>query len=114
LYLRCQLSCDFNNGNDTIDPYPLIPREAEKILCITQATFLNIHRAYQVFQEFIKPVTLIKPALKIIAPTTHQTIAYQHTHDYQPSNAIYVNECDYRRWCRVSEWFNTYGQGIYE
>jgi hypothetical protein len=56
---------------------------------------------------------LTKPALKIVSKKP-QTITYKHTRDYQPSNAIAVNECDYRRWCRVSEWFNTFGQGIYE
>jgi hypothetical protein len=29
--------------------------------------------------------------------------------DYEPTNAIYVNECDYRRWCRVNEWFAEFG-----
>jgi len=28
---------------------------------------------------------------------------------YEPSNAIAVNECDYRRWCRVNEWFAEFG-----
>lgn len=102
------------HGNDTIDPYPLIPVEAKKILCITQSTYLNIYQAYQAFRESIKTVVQALPALKTMAPTIHQPITYEYTRDYQPSNAIYVNECDYRRWCRVSEWFNTYGQGIYE
>ena len=88
--------------------------EAKKILCVTQATFLTICQAYQAFREFIKPVVLIKPALKTVAPTACQPLAYEHTRDYQPSNAVYVNECDYRRWCRVNEWFKNYGQGIYE
>ena len=88
--------------------------EAKKILCITQETFLNICQAYQVFRESIKPVILPKPVVKSITSTTSQAITYEHTRDYQPSHAIYVNECDFRRWCRVSEWFNTYGQGIYE
>jgi hypothetical protein len=88
--------------------------EAKKILCITQSTLLDISRTYQAFRESIKPVIIIKAALKTMVPTIHQPITYTYTRDYQPSNAIYVNECDYRRWCRVSEWFNTYGQGIYE
>jgi hypothetical protein len=89
--------------------------EAKKILCITQATFLNICQAYQAFREYInKPVILSKPVIKSLTSTTSQTINYEHTRDYEPSNAIQVNECDFRRWCRVSEWFNTYGQGIYE
>lgn len=32
----------------------------------------------------------------------------KHYSDYEPSNAIYVNDCDYRRWCRVKEWFDQY------
>ncbi len=88
---------------------------AKKILCITQSTFLNISQAYQALRESIKPVVIVtKAALKTMVSTIHQPITYKYTRDYQPSNAIYVNECDYRRWCRVSEWFNTYGQGIYE
>jgi hypothetical protein len=32
-----------------------------------------------------------------------------HFSAYEPSNAIAVNECDYRRWCRVKEWFAEFG-----
>jgi hypothetical protein len=34
--------------------------------------------------------------------------------DYEPTAAIYVNECQYRRWCRVNEWFGQYAQGAEE
>jgi len=28
---------------------------------------------------------------------------------YTPSNAIHTNTSDFRRWCRVAEWFKAYG-----
>ena len=43
------------SGNDTIDPYPLIPRETAKILCITLKTFTEISQSFNAFRNFIKP-----------------------------------------------------------
>ena len=95
-------------GNDTIDPYPLIPAELSKILCITHEAFTAISLNYQAFRESLKksPVaTIIKQQAKPTPVLTEQ----KYQRDYEPSNAIYVNECNYRRWCRVSEWFNQFG-----
>jgi len=33
----------------------------------------------------------------------------RHCQDYEPTNAIYTNTSDYRRWCRVTEWFSHFG-----
>jgi len=108
-----QLILLFYRGNDTIDPYPLIPAGLNKILCITHDTYTVISLAYQAFRDSIKkpvPLEIVKPVqeLRITLPESR----YQR--DYEPSLAIQVNECEYRRWCRVKEWFNTYGQGSYE
>ena len=84
-----------------------------KILCITHETFTAISLAYKAFRESIKTVAVSK----IVKPQPNPTIILlrdKYQRDYEPSLAIQVNECNYRRWCRVSEWFNTYGQGIYE
>ena len=104
----------FLNGNDTIDPYPLIPAEATKILCITDETFKNIKKAYQSFCRSFKsqsPKRLLNSnPIKIKLLKQKQPSLKKKTFlNYEPSKAIYVNECDYRRWCRVSEWFNQYG-----
>ena len=97
-------------GNDTIDPSPLIPGEAAKILCITPETFTEISQAFNAFLGFLKghksrdvfrPKRLSAPKEALPEDT------YQR--DYEPTNAIYVNECDYRRWCRVNEWFAEFG-----
>jgi hypothetical protein len=45
------------------------------------------------------------PFFRKIAPPQHKYFL-----PYEPSNAIAVNECDYRRWCRVTEWFNRFAQ----
>lgn len=101
-------------GNDTIYPYPLIPAQATKILCITDETFKNIQEAYQAFcrglrgrslKRSLNPGQIKKNFLGQKQPNPKKT----HFSDYEPTQAIYVNECDYRRWCRVSEWFNQYG-----
>jgi hypothetical protein len=96
-------------GNDTIDPYPLIPRGAAKILCITPVTFVEISRAFREFRNFIK-----RPISRKVEPkqTPKPRDGWPKTKrqaDYEPTNAIYVNECDYRRWCRVNEWFSEFG-----
>jgi hypothetical protein len=101
------------DGNDTIDPYPLIPAGLNKILCITHETFTAISLSYEAFRESIKTTTASRKLNLQLKPTiTLPEPKYQR--DYEPSNAIQVNECEYRRWCRVSEWFKSYGQGIYE
>ena len=113
IFLKVQLPIKKPIGNDTIDPYPLIPAGLNKILCITHETFTAISLAYHAFRESIRTAA----ASKVAAPKQEpkpilQELQYQR--NYEPSPAIQVNECDYRRWCRVKEWFNTYGQGIYE
>ena len=98
-----------NPGNDTIDPYPLISEEATKILCITVKAFTEISRSFKAFRDFIKttvPREFIKPEFLPAPKNNTQEVTYQS--DYEPTNAIYVNECDYRRWCRVTEWFNQF------
>ena len=96
-------------GNDTIDPYPLISEEATKILCITVKAFTEISRSFKAFRDFIKttvPQKFIKPEFLPAPKNNTQEVNYQS--DYEPTNAIYVNECNYRRWCRVAEWFNQF------
>ncbi len=101
-------------GNDTIDPYPLIPAEAAKILCITDETFKNIQQAYQSFCRGLKgrspkkPLNL-GPIKKSFLEQKQPNPKKKYFSTYEPSPAIYVNNCDYRRWCRVKEWFNQYG-----
>ena len=83
--------------------------EAAKILCITLKVFTEISQAYKTFRDFIKkpaprkvakPKRLLEPKL-VLLKTKYQR-------DYEPSNAIQVNECNFRRWVRVKEWFNEY------
>jgi hypothetical protein len=100
-------------GNDTIDPYPLIPAGLNKILCITHDTYTAISLAYRAFRESIRePIVSKRLTHKHEPKPALQEPKYQR--DYEPSPAIQVNECDYRRWCRVNEWFKSYGQGIYD
>jgi hypothetical protein len=96
-------------GNDTIDPYPLIPEKAEKILRITAAISLKINRSFKDFRAFIQgPVCCEKASLR---PQRSKLalLKERYQRDYEPTNAIYVNECDFRRWCRVGEWFKEFG-----
>ena len=106
------MDCWGADGNDTIDPYPLIPTEAEKILCVTVNIFKVIEKDYRTFCQLGQPAkrsfnirpnktnSLKKQPLKPIK---------EHFLDYEPSNAIYTNTSEYRRWCRVKEWFNQFG-----
>ena len=103
-----------HSGNDTIDPYPLIPAEATKILCITDETFIKIQQAYQAFCRGLggrspKRSLNPRPIKERFLVQKQPNLKKIHYSDYEPSKAIYVNDCHYRRWCRVSEWFNQYG-----
>ena len=102
------------SGNDTIDPYPLIPAGAEKILCITHETYTAICLAYKAFRAFIKrPIAkdIVKPPKKTASRKI--ILRTKRSYDYEPSNAIHTNTCEYRRWCRVTEWFNQFGENQY-
>ena len=99
----------FSLGNDTIDPYPLIPGEAAKILCITPEAFAGISQAFREFRNFIKRPEPRKAKPKQTPKPKDAWPDAKLPKDYEPTNAIYVNECDYRRWCRVNEWFGEFG-----
>jgi len=102
------------DGNDTIDPYPLISKEAKRILCITDSTFQKICAKFQAFCRGLagrpkaRSCHLEANKRHFSAPQQPDTDK-RHFSDYEPTNAIYFNECDYRRWCRVSEWFKEFG-----
>ena len=102
------------SGNDTIDPYPLIPAEAVKILCITDAIFQALKKQYQSFRQHLvgrpqKKSFNIGQIQKKFLKQNRSNRQPERFSTYEPSPAITVNECDYRRWCRVTEWFNQYG-----
>ena len=101
-------------GNDTIDPYPLIAVEAKKILIIKRDIFEELRDRYKAFYRGLRGRSVkrssnveatrrpfLKPKMSL--PKKNYFLAYE------PSNAIAVNECDYRRWCRVNEWFAEFG-----
>jgi len=98
------------SGNDTIDPSPLIPGEATKILCITLKTYAEISQAYKAFRDFIKrPAAGKVVEFKRPAQPKSRVEEINSQGDYDPTNAIYCNNSDWRRWVRVKEWFNEYG-----
>jgi hypothetical protein len=61
------------------------------------------------FREFIKRPVPRKAEVKQAPKPTANWPKVKRQTDYEPTNAIYVNECDYRRWCRVNEWFAEFG-----
>ncbi len=111
-------------GNDTIDPYPLlIPGEAAKILCVTQNVFLQIQVSYRAFCRCLlgrqtkksfntEPSRGQNSGLKVapqtISPKSGPTASAKFFRDFEPSNTIYLQYSDIRRWRRVNEWFNQY------
>lgn len=101
-------------GNDTIDPYPLIPREAKKILIVKKDILKELQQLYKAFCRRLRG----RPAKRSsnTGSTRRQRLKSKepsperHFSAYEPSNAIAVNECDYRRWCRAKEWFYQFSQ----
>ena len=102
------------HGNDTIDPYPLIPGEANKILIVNNDIFEELRVQYKAFSHGLRGRPAKRSSnlgetrwhsLRQKMPSVKKT----HFLPYEPSPAIVVNECDYRRWCRVIEWFKEFG-----
>ena len=81
------------HGNDTIDPSPLIPGEATKILCITIKTYAEISQAYKAFRDFIKrPAARKVVEFKRPAQPKSRVEEINSQGDYDPTNAIYCNK----------------------
>lgn len=109
------MDCVRRIGNDTIDPYPLMPKTTEKILIVRKDIFEELQVQYKAFLKGLRghPVKrspLRKATRERILKPKAAISEKKHFRAYEPSNAIGVNECDYRRWCRVTEWFYQFSQ----
>ncbi|GEM_PF-2759327 len=106
-------------GNDTIDCYPLETGEIKKILVVSEQTFKEIQKEFKLFFKGLKSRASqrslnletskgqdFKPKL-----STKECNQNKPCRDYEPTNAIYLNSSDWRRWARVKEWFSRYAQG---
>lgn len=60
---------------------------------------------------FPKVRTKLKPKNPVVSQLDTPYTTERIWRDYEPTNAINLNTCDYRRWVRVKEWFNTFAQG---
>ena len=118
-----KLNCFRNYGNDTIDCYPLLEGGIKKILIVGEEKFKELRKDFQAFLQGLRGGRPQRSSLS--RATRGQVLRSQQPlvtsdskieskgllrryQDYEPTNAIYVNECDYRRWCRVAEWFNQF------
>jgi hypothetical protein len=98
------------NGNDTIDPYPLIPGEARKILIVKKNIFEELRSRYDSFcRSFAKGTApKIKPAQKASPKPKRLQDEQRRCSVYEPSNTAHINDYNWRRWVRVKEWFNEF------
>ena len=104
------------HGNDTIDPYPPSCKEIEKILCVSEKTFKAIVKDVEVFFKGIKVQAESKSLIKDQCLESNELIkpfssAFKNLPDlghFEPSNIIYLQYTDIRRWRRVNEWFSQY------
>ena len=72
-----------------------------------------ISRAFQTFRDSIKrptPLRVVEP--KRLLKPKNALLEAKYQRNYEPTPAIYFNECDYRRWCRVNEWFAEFGPEV--
>ena len=116
------------DGNDTIDCYPLeYCGENSKILCVSEKTFKAIIKDSEAFfkginghlspRSFnIEPCRGQNPELKVtpqtISPILTKAANAEYFRNYEPSNTIYLQYSDIRRWRRVSEWYKQYAHGV--
>ena len=108
------------NGNDTIDCYPLETGGIKKILVVSEQTFKEIQKEFKLFFKGLKS-RASQRSLNLKAPggqdskpklsTKELTNQNKHFRDYEPTNAIYLNNSQWRRRVRVKEWFSRYAQG---
>lgn len=125
--LQKQMQFVRNYGNDTIDCYPLTCGEIQKILCVNAKTFKAIVKDFEAFfkginghlspRSFnIEPYRGQNPGLKVeprtISPKLAPTAHAEYFRDYEPSNTIYLQYSDIRRWRRVSEWYKQYAHTV--
>ena len=115
-------------GNDTIDRYPPACERVEKILCVSERIFKKIQKDFERFGIKVrpKPKSLNEKANKaqIKAPKTMkpaskpQPLPYglmNKPNSFEPSNGIGNLDNTYRhRVGRLNDWYETYGQGMYE
>jgi len=107
------------NGNDTIDRYPLYCGAVEKILCITERTFKVIKEDFNAFCRHATSrvktrSSNVGPKNRLICKPIPRVFNERRFRDYEPTQAIYFNGCDWRRWIRVKEWFGQHAQGAEE
>ena len=116
--LCVQQRLTINFGNDTIDPYPLIPREAKKILIVKQIIFEEISKRFKAFCQYVQDQpehlkSIVDPFKRKFsgqkkAPTTPAPNLNHKGTNYEPTNIIHLTYTEIRRWRRVNEWFNQY------
>ena len=117
----------FKYGNDTIDCYPLGTEEIKKILVVSKEKFKEIEKNFQAFFKGLDGRLNKRSSLlgankrQILKPQrasegiTAKFDSEEFTRNflnYAPTNAIYCNTSDRRRWIRVQEWFAQYGQEV--
>ena len=112
------------DGNDTIDCYPSLERGIKKILVLSEQKFKELQKEFESFFQGLRgrvsqrsslPGANKRQILKPPSPFKALTSKFdsgdltKRFGDYEPTNAIYTNTSEYRRWCRVAEWFNQFG-----
>ncbi|MFH0753270.1 MAG: hypothetical protein V2A70_01745 [Candidatus Omnitrophota bacterium] len=110
LFYVCQQKRFLSSGNDTIDPYPPIPEEAAKIICVAPNTHEQIKVDFNLFKQFFRKQDVRKPKSNISSTINKpELIIKQHYHhSYEPSNATNLADSTIRRWRRVNEWYREY------
>ena len=115
-------------GNDTIDCYPLQHcGEISKILCVSAKTFKAIVKDFEAFFKGtsgqLSPRSFgieqsrgqnpwLKTEPQTISPKLASTASAEYIRDYEPSNTIYLQYSDIRRWRRVNEWYKQYAHTV--
>jgi hypothetical protein len=102
-----------------------LERGIKKILVVNAQIFKKLENDFKLFFQGLKARSISKSWLlratggrilgpqrpsKAYEPKIGPEDSQKRFDDYKPTNAIYCNNSDQRRWFRVKEWFTQYAQ----
>ena len=106
-----------HSGNDTIDHYPPAVQEIKKVLCVSERTLKKIQVEFKGFWKTSEARKIFKPKQQPIKSKNKivKKVIIQKSSHFEPNDGIDALRKT-RNHCvgRIKDWYELYGQGMYE